>query len=646
MKRILVTGASGFIGSHVVPALVQQGYKVRCFVRISSKIGCLSSLSNVELCYGDMNNMDSLLRATDKVNAVIHLAAFTSEQASSADESYRVNVEGMQNLINACEKNKVSRLIVVSSQSTKREKQGNYGYTKKLADEFVLKSTLNWTIVKPTLVYGKGSRGLFTKIIGLLENLPVIPVVGSGDYQLQPTYIDDLVHALVAIVNKKQTFRKVYDLAGESRISFNELLTIVNEELQQRKKMVHVPFSLCYGGIKTLSLFTKNPPVTTDNLLGLVQETNIDLAPAREDFGYDPLSFREGIRRTLWGDLHDFSRKKIGIIGLGKMGLLHASIVNAFPNAKITALFDVNPALKSQMYSLNIKAPFFTDLDKFLNSSKLDAVFISVPPAFTLSTIEKCASRGIHVFVEKPLASELAKAQKIVNLLQQHTLKSSVGYMYAYRPLIQKAKEILSSNVLGSLSSFDASSYVTQVLSPKKGWRYQKSTAGGGCMTLQGTHLLYLLYHFFGLPQQVSAQLYFPFSAVEDKAYAQLSYSSGLKGAVKVSWSEQGYPSLTLAIIVHGKNGSLQIQEDRLILTLKGAKKAYAAGTTEIFREDLPSAPFELGGEGYYLQDKAFIDSLFNKNKSFVDAEDGYNVQRMLQAVYDSYEQQQEVGLP
>lgn len=165
-------------------------------------------------------------------------------------------------------------------------------------------------------------------------------------------------------------------------------------------------------------------------------------------------------------------------------------------------------------------------------------------------------------------------------------------------------------------------------------------------MTLQGTHLLYLLYHFFGLPQRVSAQLYFPFSTVEDRAYAHVSYSSGLKGAVKVSWSEQGYPTLTLGITISGENGSLTILEDRLILTLKKAKKMYTAGTTEIFREDLPAAPFELGGEGYYMQDKAFIDSLSNKNKSFVDVEDGYNVQRMLQAVYDSYEQQKEVSLP
>ena len=162
-------------------------------------------------------------------------------------------------------------------------------------------------------------------------------------------------------------------------------------------------------------------------------------------------------------------------------------------------------------------------------------------------------------------------------------------------------------------------------------------------MTLQGTHLLYLLYHFFGLPQRVSAQLYFPFSTVEDKAYAQILYSSGLQGAVKVSWSEQGYPSLTLDIIILGKNGSLTVKEDRLILKLKKAKKGYAAGTTEILKEDLSTAPFELGGEGYYLQDKAFVDSLFNKNKSFVDVEDGYNIQRMLHAVYDSYEQKKEV---
>ncbi len=644
-QKILVTGAAGFIGSRLVKLLSNEDYFIRCFVRQTSKISSLPQSKNIELFYGDMKDKESLFRATRGMDAVVHLAACTSEKVSSAEESRLTNVQGAEYLVEACQKNKVQRLVVVSSQSTKRQKQGNYGYTKKLADDIFMRSGLDWTIVKPTLVYGKDSQGIFVKVLKLVQNLPLIPIIGSGEYQLQWTYVDDLTSALSSILNNQKTFQKVYDLAGSERISFNELIIKFNETLQQKKKLVHVPFWLSYGGVKILSLLIKNPPVTTDNLLGLVQETSIDLGPAKTDFNYQPLPFSEGIKRTIWTDSGDPAKKNIGIIGLGKMGLLHASIINYLPNAQVTALFDVDQKVKNYIYSMNIRAPFFNDLDLFLNSTNFDAVFISVPPAFTTSTIDKCAAHKINFFVEKPLADSLERAEHIVDVVKKNNLQTSVGYMYSYRPIIQKAQEIISSGVLGKIVSFDSTAFITQVLSPKKGWRYQKSTAGGGCVSLHGTHLLYLLYYFFGLPAKISSKLFYVHSSVEDKAFAIFSYQDGMKGRVRISWSEKGYPKLTLKIIVRGENGSLTVEENSLSVDLKQKKGQFPQGKTLIKREELPAASFELGGEGYFSQDKDFIDSLFNQERVKVDVEDAYKIQLMLQSIYDSSNDKKEVVL-
>jgi predicted dehydrogenase/nucleoside-diphosphate-sugar epimerase len=643
--KILVTGASGFIGSNLVSLLSEKGYSVRCFVRKSSKIDLISGYKNVEIFYGDMKNESSLFEATKDIAVVIHLAASTSEKASAKSESHEVNVQGAKHLVKACQKNKVNRLIVVSSQSTKRKRQGNYGLTKKLADEVFKNSGLDWTIFKPSLVYGPGSKGLFTKILKLIKSLPVIFIIGSGKYKLQPTYVNDLAVALVSIIDNKKTIEKTYDLAGKDQVQFKELIKQINQELQMEKKLVHVPFWLCYLGVKFLSLLTKNPPITIDNLLGLIQETEIDLNPAITDFDYSPISLQQGIKQMLW-DLSFYpDKKRIGIIGLGKMGLLHASIVNYLPNTQIVALFDVSSKVKNYIYSMNIKAPFFNDVDKFLESTEMDAVFISVPPAFTWSIIEKCAKRNINFFVEKPLASSLEYAQKIVDVTDEKNLITSVGYMYSYKEIILKAKEIIDSNILGKVIAFEATAYITQVLSPKKGWRYQKSTAGGGCMSLHGTHLLYLLYFFFGLPNKILSRLFYPYSEVEDKAFAKLLYGSGIKGKIKVSWSEEGFPKLTNKIKIIGENGTLIINEEDLILNIDTKKGPYNDGQTVIARDELHFASFELGGEGYFTQDQDFIKSLFKQNPVKVNVEDAYNVQKLLQCIYDSFEQKKEITL-
>src|SRR3989338_7778708 len=138
---ILVTGASGFIGSHLVRELIAKGHHVRCLVRSDCSLP-----DGAEAFLGDMRSPKSLLAATQKVDAVYHLAASTSEKASSSQESFETNVQGAEYLVEACRKNKVKRLIAVSTQSTKRRKQGNYGFTKQKADEIFMRSGLDWTI--------------------------------------------------------------------------------------------------------------------------------------------------------------------------------------------------------------------------------------------------------------------------------------------------------------------------------------------------------------------------------------------------------------------------------------------------------------------------------------------------------------------
>ncbi|MBI4168288.1 MAG: NAD(P)H-binding protein, partial [Candidatus Aenigmarchaeota archaeon] len=159
---ILITGASGFVGKHLVAKLEPKN-NIRCLVRnTTSKDG----LEGCDLAYGDITDCESLLKATKGVGAVIHLVAALG--AASYSENYKVHVEGAKNLIEACKLNDVRRIVVASSIATLAERKSDYGITKKIADELFLASGLDITILKPDFIYGKDGKG-FRKLVDVIQ---------------------------------------------------------------------------------------------------------------------------------------------------------------------------------------------------------------------------------------------------------------------------------------------------------------------------------------------------------------------------------------------------------------------------------------------------------------------------------------------
>lgn len=637
--KILVTGAAGFIGSRLVNALDDKEYKVSCLVRKTSNCSAIEGLPNVSITRGDIKDKKSILSALKGCNSVVHLAAATSEKASELKIGEEVNIGGSKKLIEACEELNVKRIIVISTQSTKRSKQGAYAKTKSSADKLFLDSSLNITILKPALVYGPGSKGLFVKIQKLATSLPIIPIIGSGEYKMQPTHIDDLNQAIIACLENNKTANSIYDIAGGTRLSFNEFINIVCEEcLGKKKRKVKVPFLLTYAGLSFLSFFIKNPPVTKDNVLGLVQETDIDLSHAERDFNYSPRGFREGFRESLKIETKP-GEKRVGVVGLGKMGIVHASLINQIPDAKLVAIMDVKPKLKRYAHSIGITAPFFTNLDVMLKEAKPDIIFICVPPLFNKSAIETCVKKGVSVFCEKPLSESLKSAGQIVKTVEKARIKNGVGYMMAHSPTFQRAKFLLLAGEIGQIEKFEVKSLVSQVFGNQKGWRTTKKISGGGCVVAHGSHLIYFLNSFLGKANKVSATLSSPYSKeVEDKADIDICYGNK-KGKIFISWSEPGHQTWDSELKFYGRNGTLKVTNNQIILK-KGKKE------NTIHKSDLKDdSSFNIGGDGYYLQDSTFISSIDGQKSKYVTMREGLEVQKVIDAIYRSSRLNKEVKL-
>jgi len=343
--------------------------------------------------------------------------------------------------------------------------------------------------------------------------------------------------------------------------------------------------------------------------------------------------------------LSDKERKiRTGIIGLGKMGILHSALINMIPQAELVFLHDSNKKMSKYVEKSGLNVTFYSDLDPMLESRELDAVFICTPPYTHLPLAQKCLAHDLDVFVEKPLAESLASAKKMVSLVEGKKVIHSTGYTIAHIPLFRKAKEILDENVLEELFRFNFSVYISQVFGKKKGWFYDKSKSGGGVVIDIASHLIYLLVWYFGVPKNIYAKTLNVYSSVEDSATVMMEYENGMCGLLDANWSVPGYRLSTIEIILEGKNGIMEITNNYIKLNLYRSTPNFAKGWTTLHRIDLSSSSqFDLGSDGFYEEDSHFVECCLSRDRPFVTWKGGLEVQRVVEAIYRSAESNQPI---
>ena len=287
---ILVTGASGFVGRNLVKKLVKKE-KIRCLVRHTSNT---RQLKGTELFYGNMLDKESLFKATKDVSVVIHLVAVIG----SADYklNFETHVTGAKNLIEACKKNRVKRVIVISTTSTLAKIRNNYGTTKAMADQLFAKSGLAITTIKPDFIYGKDGNG-FIKLVDTIKKRPFMPSLGSGKYRKQPVHIDDVVAAIINAMNKK-FIGKTYIVASEKPIEIDTMIKMIMKRLGIKKPIIHIPIKFLLAASYVMKM-KKNPLLTKTVVLGLSQDCVYDVQPLIKELKVIPRSFEDGLKEVL-----------------------------------------------------------------------------------------------------------------------------------------------------------------------------------------------------------------------------------------------------------------------------------------------------------------------------------------------------------
>jgi nucleoside-diphosphate-sugar epimerase len=294
MKRIMVTGASGFIGRNMVSELIKRGYSVTAFdFNGSAKVELEGKFGSEVFTFvqGDVRNSGDVAKACAGADAVIHLAG--AIRISDYQANYDIHVKGAENIIDSCKKEGIGRIIAYSSVAASKEKPGAYGSTKKQSEEVFFKSGLDVTILRPTMVIGPGCIGLAT-IVKQVRAYPLaIPLIGSGKSLRQPVYVKDIVNVTINSLDNSQSFGKSYGIGGKDTIPFKELVSVVRREVRVKKFLVPVPAFIPKLVARGLELAYKNPPFTHENVNNLTSDEKVDIEPARNELGFNPVPLSE-----------------------------------------------------------------------------------------------------------------------------------------------------------------------------------------------------------------------------------------------------------------------------------------------------------------------------------------------------------------
>jgi nucleoside-diphosphate-sugar epimerase len=285
---ILITGGTGAMGSVLVRKLSEQGYRFRVLTLPGDKNAeKLRKESGVDVRYGSVADVSACRGLCDGVSTVLHLAAIIITNDESLYTS--VNAGGTRTIIAQAAAAGVGHFIHVSSASVIYPKTTPYSISKRLAEDLVRKSNLSWTIVRPTLVYGKAGGQEFDMFLSYLKRFPVVPFIGSGSALKRPVFVDDVVDGLVKLACLKTGKNAVYNLSGATSISildFSRLcLTLMGKE---RKRFVHLPVWVCMALAAVMKKTMNDPPLKWSVIAGITQDANLDPADAIRDFGYSP----------------------------------------------------------------------------------------------------------------------------------------------------------------------------------------------------------------------------------------------------------------------------------------------------------------------------------------------------------------------
>ncbi|SRR5579875_99436 len=289
---ICVTGSTGYIGRHLVRRLVEQGERPRCLVRDPQKAARLLPVQQAEMVQGDTTQPASLVEALKGVDTVVHAAFITADKKEGPGNRYvATNVQGTANLIRAAEEAGVGRVVEMSGLGTRPDKPGSYMQGRYLAEQMLKESKLDWTIIQPSVLFGKDAP--FIKgLVDLIQTSPIVPLIGGGTMMFQPIYVEDVVRVVLRVLAEPESSRrKTFTIGGPEYYSFTQMIDTLLHALHKTRLKAPAPRPLVGIGAAVMETVLPKPPLTKAAMTLFSFDNTTDLNSVERDFGFAPMSF-------------------------------------------------------------------------------------------------------------------------------------------------------------------------------------------------------------------------------------------------------------------------------------------------------------------------------------------------------------------
>lgn len=331
---------------------------------------------------------------------------------------------------------------------------------------------------------------------------------------------------------------------------------------------------------------------------------------------------------------------KGAIVGLGKMGLSHAAIVNAHPDVEMTAVCDTS-TLVLEVFKKYTDVKTYTDYNKLLKE-ELDFIVVALPTKLHYPVVKAALEKNIHVFCEKPFVLHPSEGEELVRIANEKGLVNQVGYHNHFIGTFRELKNLLNRNVLGKLFHFSGEAYGPVVTKAKGNTWRSKQEEGGGCLYDYASHVTNLIQEIIARPVAIRGTLMKSYYSadVEDAVYSLLELESGLTGTLLVNWSDETYRKMSTSITVQGEKGKIICDATELKIYLKEESSGLGLekGWTIKYITDLAiPVDFYLRGEEYSAQIDYFIDCIVNNKPTDINTfEQGLYTEKVADMIVES----------
>jgi NADH dehydrogenase len=296
--KVFLTGATGFVGKHMLERLLAEGHAVRAALRglpgqnarVVAHVQHLGRKDDFQYVHGDIVEGTGLDKGMQGCDAVIHLVGIIVEKGKNTFE--RVHHLGTRNVVEAAKRTGIKRFIQMSALGVRADGVAQYQTTKWKGEEEVRHSGIPFCILRPSLIFGEGD-GFVTQMMATMRSAPLFrPVPGDGTPKFRPIAVEDVTTCFLRALTTEAATDPTVELGGADELTLNEVLAEVARCAGVRKPAVHIPMPLMVAGATIAQKLLKNPPVTVDQLRMLKEGSTCDIGPMKRIFGVNPCGFK------------------------------------------------------------------------------------------------------------------------------------------------------------------------------------------------------------------------------------------------------------------------------------------------------------------------------------------------------------------